>query len=271
MNRVEDDRSETGIPETRPEKYDGVDTSHSSQNDEVEDPDSEEEDFASYQDDSISEVLMGSISGTIDRLYRLSFKIRNPAMRIGLSKALTYHKVDESTRIDLIDQYAEADENHIREIFRAFHHTSPDGFKDQYLIKRLAEANKRRRQQFGYWMERKANFERLSKPGNLEEVVKVSVAPQDPQGNQNLPISSMPQLAPSQPSTATKLDVSKINLDDDSSVISTSTFVNMANEAHGDQVSIPGPPMKYYDDKEFECPYCFTMCPQKMLNKRLWE
>jgi hypothetical protein len=229
--------------------------------------DSEEEDFDSYQDQSLAQVYLDGVVSLIDRLYRVSFKIRNPAMRIGFSKALTYHEVDENTGVDLIDQYKQADLSHLQELFSYYHHASPKDYENHFLVHRLAKANIHRRQQFRYWRKRKAKFERIREP----------ILDQDAQSTlQRIGVHNMidaAQIAHSQPSTATRLDVTKVDLDDDRSVISTSTHVIMANDndEDRDQPFFPEPPKKALRTKEFECPYCFTMCPNKMLAKKAWK
>jgi hypothetical protein len=63
-----------------------------------------------------------------------------------------------------------------------------------------------------------------------------------------------------------------VKLEDDiASMISTKTFLIFADEKGGDLVSIPPPPSLELDAKEFECPYCFTICPRKTAHKGDWE
>ena len=82
-----------------------------------EDLDSDEEAMlASYGDDSLIDIILARLEDIIDRLYRLSFRIRNPATRLNVSKAAEYRDVDESTNVDLMDVYAEADRKHVHEL-----------------------------------------------------------------------------------------------------------------------------------------------------------
>jgi hypothetical protein len=69
--------------------------------------DSGEDYFESSDDESITDLLLGSVSATIDKLYHLSFKIRNPAMRLGFPKPLKYHEIDPETGVNLINQFRE--------------------------------------------------------------------------------------------------------------------------------------------------------------------
>lgn len=64
---------------------DGSASSQSGEVDTVSDDD-DEGSLDSYDDETTSETAFSSIVDCIDRLFRLSMKVRNPAMRIGLSK-----------------------------------------------------------------------------------------------------------------------------------------------------------------------------------------
>ena len=224
--------------------------------------DSEEDDFEFSDDESITDVLLTSATATIDKLYRLSFKVRNPAMRLGFSKSLKYHEIDPETGVDLIDQFRENDQRHLEQLFASYRSTSPEDFINHFLVRRLAKANTRRRQQFRYWKKRRAQFEALSK---TETTLNAPIVP----------------IAPSQPSTATHLDASKVILDDNASILSSSTavdielsgptVVDMEEKGTADFLSIPPPPEGLRDGEEFECPYCFTLCPRKMLHKPMWQ
>ncbi|KAE8416102.1 hypothetical protein BDV36DRAFT_297473 [Aspergillus pseudocaelatus] len=231
--------------------------------------DSEEDDFGSSDDESIIDLLLSGVAACINKLYRLSFKIRNPAMRLGFSKALKYRALDPETGVDLIDQFRESDQRHLEQLFASYRLTSARDLEKDFLVQRLAKANTRRRQQFAYWKKRRGQFETMSRMEPIEEMAPDSFV-QGPENGPNLDVPVVPT-APSQPSTATHLDVSKVNLDDDSSVISSSTVVHMPDERNGDSLSIPPPPKHLWDGEEFECPYCFTLCPRKLLHQKAWQ
>ncbi|KAG2014895.1 hypothetical protein GB937_006353 [Aspergillus fischeri] len=247
--------------ETRPEDDKNIAKSDCSD-------DSEEEDFSSYQSEPVTKAYLGNITVTIDRLYRLSFKIRNPAMRTGLSKALEYTEVDPDTGVNLIEVYASLDLSHLVELFRCFGHRHPDDLKDHYLVQRLARANTRRRQQFRYWRKRKVKYEEYSK--STEMTLKTSQ-------NSNIHLERErrvihgPPSALSQPSTATMLNVARVKLEDEASIISTQSCLILAGDKSSDHISIPPPPATDSNAKEFECPYCFTICPRKFITKEAWE
>ncbi len=130
-------------------------------------------------------MLLDDVRDLLDRLYKVSTKIRNPSTRLGLSKALRHKEIDRETDVDLLRAMEPFDRDYIRSLFLQYqrdkvlleHPTvelslgdrgnkgcegddqirdpicaiiSSQG-QDSYLVLRLARANTRRRQQFAYW------------------------------------------------------------------------------------------------------------------------
>jgi hypothetical protein len=85
-------------------------------------------------------------------------------MRLGLSKAMKYCEIDPQTNIDLIKVFEHHDRLHVEELFRLSRHPAPAPDPNHYLVKRLAKANTRRRQQFRYWKKRRPTYEILQRP-----------------------------------------------------------------------------------------------------------
>ncbi|KAL4800384.1 hypothetical protein BDV19DRAFT_69030 [Aspergillus venezuelensis] len=230
-----------------------------------------EEDFSSYLDQHLSISLITNIVATVDRLYRLAFKIRNPAMRSGLSKALTYAEIDPDTGVDIIEGYRAADLDHLKNLFRSYGHTISDDPKNlHYLVRRLAKANTRRRQQFKYWRKRKIKYERVINPDS-GPLAHTDALTSDVPKLIDVQIGHLALAAPSQPSSATRLNPAKVKLDDDLSVVTTTSFVALSDERFGDHLAIPPPPSLRPDAKELECPYCYTICPKKTFLGTAWE
>ena len=230
---------------------------------------SDDEDFESYQTDSVAETALENGEYIVNRLFRLSFKIRNPATRLGFTKARNYHQIDHDTGIDLIDQFAIFDHNHIEEVFARLRHISCHEAKEHYLVERLAKANTRRRQQFRQWRKHRVKLETGNNlvagtsalyPSTLERPEKIPL----------LEVTSGPGvLVPSIPSTATRVDQSKIDLHDNSSIISSSTYAILSKESHH-ALAVPQLPKNVLEKKEFECPYCCVICSQRT-GKEAWE
>ncbi|KAE8140319.1 hypothetical protein BDV38DRAFT_240362 [Aspergillus pseudotamarii] len=103
--------------------------------------DSEEDDFESSGDVSITDSLLFGVAASIDKLYRLSFKIRDPTMRMGFSKALKYRALDPETDVDLIDQLRESSQRHLEQLFLSYHSTSARDLEKDFLVQHLVKAN----------------------------------------------------------------------------------------------------------------------------------
>ncbi|KAL8816325.1 MAG: hypothetical protein Q9223_004639 [Gallowayella weberi] len=233
--------------------------------------DSEDEDFGTYQDDIYLETALGNVNDIIDKLYQLSFKIRNPVTRLGFSKAQNYREIDQETGVDLIQIIAGFDRQHIEHVFMELRKSnSIEDIQNYYLVKRLAKANTRRRQQFKHWRARRIKIEASSNPPrdlNLP-VPSSNVLVTGQKQLLETPMAGQP--APSMPSTATRLDPAIVNLDDTTSIISTSTYARL-ERGHEHTLEIPQLPKKLRSKKEFECPYCHVLCSGRMGTTRLWK
>ncbi|KAK3395010.1 hypothetical protein B0H63DRAFT_556124 [Podospora didyma] len=139
--------------------------------------------------ESDMDILLGGVKDPVDRLFKLSVWIRNPATRAMTSKAQRFRQIDEETNVDLLDQIKTFDHDHVSSVFLQYKihavvqekevgppDETPDthDLKDEechdrvwepvrtlllehknsaenFLIQRIALANTRRRQQFAYW------------------------------------------------------------------------------------------------------------------------
>ncbi len=228
----------------------------------VEHIDTDDEDFFDgEQDKSISQIVYEDIVGIIDRLYKLAFRIRNPATRLGFSKALAYQDIDEDSGVELIHEFSKLDLLHLREVFGDLQRCPPQCFDTNFLVQRLANANTRRRQQFRYWRDHKLKLEgRLTMAKPQEDGVVTSKLTNE-------------AFSPSEvrsTTTATRLEQSKTELDDNVSLMSAST--NAVALQRPDRKNKVSPlPKSFRMKKEFECPYCFILCSRHTLGTRAWE
>lgn len=234
----------------------------------IDSEDSDSEDFTSYETESTAKVSLDNAEGVIDRLYRLSFKIRNPAVRHGFTKAQKYQEVDDDTGVDLMESFKAFDSHHLEELFARYHHAPYQEVQEHYLVKRLAKANTRRRQQFGQWRRHRIKLD--VKPTQQLKTLK-QLEHQRSQEAQLIEGTHGPYLRePSRPSTATWLNQDKLDLYDNTSVISTSTYAILSEES-GHALAIPQLPQKIREKKEFECPYCHVLCSRRTSNTRAWR
>lgn len=234
--------------------------------------DESDEDLSSYQDESAENEYLANLALAIDRLYALSFRVRNPRMRTGLSKAQYYTEIDEQSGVDLIQAYWERDVYHITELFQSWRPNTEIEDDVHFLIQRLATANMHRRQQFKYWEQRRAKYEYYHRAAVAQLVGAKAI-------NDNLPIDYLPiesasqprletHIQQSEPSTATNLDAARLR--DAESVISTASFFSV-DDSTLEPLKIPSAPNIAPDKPEFECPYCFTMCARTTLKPQAWR
>ena len=157
------------------------------------------------------EAALQTVTDSLDRLFRLSIKLRSSSARINSSKAYRYEQVDDDTGVDLMQRFAEIDTLHIEALLTLLRQTTPEEVKtDVILVARLAKANTRRRQQFGYW-----NRHKLKQVKGFQQVKKHIEVPQ--RGPRT--VSGY-----SRPTTATYLDpmqAKDIDLTDAQSAITT--------------------------------------------------
>ena len=228
----------------------------------------DEEALMSYQEDPISTALLENAKLIIDRLYKLSFKIRNPATRLGFSKARDYRAIDEETGVDVMRRYAYYDLQHVTEIMEQYRQKSPVESENHDLVLRLARANTNRRRQFGQWRRHQMKMENIElvcvPERNRKYITEAAPSPfKSPRGPEKGPLSL--------PSTATKVDDNNVDLNDTASAISTSTYAVIFTEDNKNGVSIPPLPEKFRTGNEFECPFCHVLCSRHLASKTLWE
>ena len=211
-------------------------------------------------DEPLAKLASNNIGDTIDRLYRLSFRIRNPATRLGFSNAKRYRLIAEDGT-DLMESFIAVDLKHVDDLMAKHLNLSPEEGRNHFLVQRLAKANSNRRQQFALW--RRHRWE-------VEQRIELTG------GSKNIGLHRGPDTTPhqkpssvSQPSTVTKIGAS-ICLDDSQSVFSSSTHTASFREDQERETIIPRLPDKVRG-KDFECPYCYILCPGRISDGSAWK
>lgn len=219
------------------------------------------------------ELIFESTSDAIDRLFRLATKVRNPGIRQIAERVYTYKDVDEETGVNVIDEYAKFDRQHVLQLFdyprKAFLNEPHD-----YLVERLTEANVFRRQQFGHWRRRRKKLQLVpandvSKLALSDNLSRLNLGPGA--GETTEPVKALSRIATSKPYTASMLDPSKIIVDHEKSTASVSEYAPTTRGLNNELVDWPSPPSKLKGKKHFECPYCFTICSSKYLERKAWR
>ncbi|RYP59450.1 hypothetical protein DL770_010187 [Monosporascus sp. CRB-9-2] len=280
-------------------------------------PSMEEEDAPDTESEPESdmELLVDSVKDPIDRLFKLSIWIRNPATRLASLKAQNFQQIDEETNVNLLDVFEAYDHDHISSLFLQYkkhaalqenptvppveeeenrHDEDEEGENsdhvwepvrtvllqhknniandtESFLVRRIAQANVRRRQQFAYWRKHRDKL-RQHTAAVTEQV----------------PTSSLVQ-GPVQTSTGVKVDcgappaealvqsvttASRLNLpqmEKTMSTVSVSEYAPSARQPSKDVADFPPPPRIPLTEKFFECPYCFTLCSTALLAEKAWK
>lgn len=281
-----------------------------------EDTDAEELDSEASGDDGTEEsdldLLLDSVRDPIDRLYKVSTKIRNPSSRLGSSRAANYQQIDEESGVDFLRAIEQADLDHIRSLFLQYQKAralqecdieeptknmvggnddDEDGVwepirtvlaqhaaADSFLIRRIARANVRRRQQFAYRKNHREKLARharasISTQSGLNTGTEIPSQPSFDRHISNDSFIPQAELAPPAPSvtTATNLNMARLELVENQSMFTVSEYAPSTWQPARDAVAFPPPPTTQSGEKFFECPYCFTLCPRGALASKAWK
>ena len=239
---------------------------HNASKPDAEDDDDEDEAFDTYNTQSLSSLALHNATDVVDRLYKLSYRIRNPATRLGFSKALQFRQDDPETGRELIKEFEEQDLRHVQEIFAILQGKPAAEIARNFLVKRLAKANTRRRQQFYHWKNHRLKMEHSSKCVDLPGIPTAGMTSQ--RSVFLLTPSEVHHPAPSQPSSATGHRDAALDLDDGASILSDTTSVMISGSSDCERLTLPDLPERLRRKKELECPYCFILCSGATVNRK---
>lgn len=263
------------------------------------------------QGESDLELLLDGVRDPINRLYKVSTKIRNPSSRLGSSRALKHQQIDDETGVDFLRVVEQADFDHIRSLFLQYQKArvlqecdtvepnkdaigredDEDGVwepirtvlsqhraAESFLIRRIARANVRRRQQFAY---RKMHREKLARQTRASistqgVLTPGTELPSQPSFDRHVSNDSyLPQIDAAQPTasvtTATNLTLARLEVVENQSMYTVSEYAPSTWQPARDVVAFPPPPKTHEDGSFFECPYCFTICPRGLLGAKAWK
>jgi O-acetyl-ADP-ribose deacetylase (regulator of RNase III) len=229
------------------------------------------------------EMRFADIVDIVNNLYSLSIRIRNPTIKTRALKAAAYRPIDKSTGVDILEQYSHFDKSHAREVIFGLRNTEFNQTPaiNEFLIERLGNAITSRRQLFLYW---KKHREKLSAAPADEIEVHVADLPPKPsqssadelksQKEDAIEIVKIQYSPPSEINPKTLLSATTATqhhktLDDDFESQSMTSVATTAKDLTGHSIELPPPPSS--GDKDFECPYCLTICPSRYGNYRSWR
>ncbi|KAL1854330.1 hypothetical protein Daus18300_011516 [Diaporthe australafricana] len=234
---------------------------------------------------------MESVAETLDALYSLATKIKNPRNRPQLAIDELYKHIPAHVRKEFIQEREEAAIAIIchvqrQQLSEGLQHgglkasgMSHDEVLEQYaspsnwLVRRTGIANARRRQQFVYWKEHAERIVRgpasnAPPPLYNDAPAADNKQPFQPEQGEHVPIQ--PVLGRSLATSATRLGETFVKLDDLKSVISHQSRVSTVMNLRGDKLEWPSPPVQTASSGFFTCPYCRIICPRKYLAKEAW-
>ena len=211
-------------------------------------------------DEPLAKLALDNIRDTIDRLYRRSFRIRNPATRLGFSRVRRCRLIAEDGT-DLSESVIAIDLKHVDDLMAKRLKMPPEESRNHFLVIRLAKANTTRRQQFGLWRRHRLKVEQQIERNRGSTNIAVH--------NDAGTTSQQRPYTMSHPTTTTKIDES-ICLDETRSAFTSSTSTALSKEDQGREIVIPRLPERIRG-RDFECPYCCILCPSRISDGSAWK
>ncbi|KAF2012654.1 hypothetical protein BU24DRAFT_395691 [Aaosphaeria arxii CBS 175.79] len=221
----------------------------------------------------------------IDNLYKLSVRIRQPTLRNRSLKAASYRPKDPETGVDILEQYAQWDLLHTRELITSLREgrTSQVQIENDALVDHLSFAVTLRRRQFKYW---KRHRDKLAVPVMHEtpahNITPVVDRPDIPlQQDSAQPKIENPAITALKPTSSEKTGRTLLSgtevtqhhqsLDEIIDSKSVTSYATTVRDLTGRGIELPPPPKSAHGDKDFECPYCFIICPARYGRGRSWR
>lgn len=250
-----------------------------------EDEDEDEEDSNAPAPSTELEQRFQDVVDINDNLYRHSVRIRRPTLRNRSLKAASYRPKDPESGIDLLEQYATFDLLHTRELVGSLRtpHVAEMDVENDLLVDRLSQAITLRRRQFKYW---KRHRDKLSVSTLLEDrEIAFLERPELPPRNHTIDVVEAhpetlavitPRGAVSEKTNKTMLSGTEATfhheaLDDLVDLVSVTSYATTVRDLSGRGIELPPPPRVADGDKDFECPYCFIICPARYGRGRSWR
>ncbi|KAF2811172.1 uncharacterized protein BDZ99DRAFT_570424 [Mytilinidion resinicola] len=268
------------LPYEKLAKYESEDEDDDwSQNEE----DSDDGDDGSTPKSELAQRFL-DIVDIIDNLYKLSVRIRSPTLRSRSLKAASFRPTDPDTGIDTFEQYALFDEKHTRELLTNFRQSTSDAADpaDEYLVERLSKAITLRRRQFKYW---RRHRDKLGASSTFADAMLVpapvtpdflspQTTPEDSQAKpetvQNTPLTQS-KWAPKSMLSGTEATQHHRSLDEIVDSQSVTSYATTTRDLTGHGIELPPPPKQAIEDRDFECPYCYIICPARYGRGRAWR
>ncbi|KAF2474226.1 uncharacterized protein BDR25DRAFT_385695 [Lindgomyces ingoldianus] len=258
-----------------------------------EDSDGEDDFFSEDEDDESQEVgapkteleqRFREVVDIVQNLYKLSVRIRSPTLRSRSLKAASFQPKDAETGVDILEQYTTFDLQYTQELVR-FLRAPYDGdvkVEDEVLIKRLSKAITLRRRQFKYWRRHRDKLGVSTLLEDLTENQPATVERPEVHRHDTLEVQlgnpivasikeSDSEREPKSLLSGTEATQHHQSLDDIVDSQSVTSYATTTHDLKGHGIELPSPPKAANGEQDFECPYCFIICPARYGRGRPWR
>ena len=237
-------------------------------------------------DESMLALHFEDVIEAIDQLFSLASQIRSPTSRKLRTDIDLYREIGTDVKPTYIRIREAAELQGIEQIFRQTRKYSvepgdenPDadlGHEDYFLIQRLQKANHIRRQQFEYW--KRSKQKQVKATSRAEQNPDILIKGDTPKLRAQaegpvqtaLSVTQTSQQMSSLPSSVPIVPRDLV-LKDNVSTYSGASRGLTVHGPSGEILSWPKPPHPKEYRKDFECPYCFFICPSKYLSEVAWR
>lgn len=144
---------------------------------------------------------------------------------------------------------------------------------ESVLVKRMAQANTRRRRQWAYWRHHRDKLARHAEAalqpieGNIDKGISPPLLPAfHVPGNHG---ATPRATAANSVTTVSRLVIPQLTVWDNQSSVSISEYAASTWQPGKEVLKFPTPPKHEAGQKFFECPYCFTLCSTAQLFKHI--
>ena len=235
----------------------------------------------SDENESMLILHLEDVTEAINQMYSLAAQIRSPKSRNVRTGIDLYKEVADDIKSEYIKMRKKAELQGIEQMLLQSRKSLIESHKqkedvalapeDQFLIKRLQNANHTRRQKFEYW--------RRSKTRSIQAVFKAVETLPTPRSQDgrlesvlthDTPSLAHSEVTPSVLSSVPALPKNFVLRDSKSTYSGTSRGLTVHGPS-GEKVDWPKPPVPGPSKGNFECPFCFYLCNPRHYEDAAWR
>ena len=237
-------------------------------------------------DESMLALYFEDVIAAIDQLFGLAPHMRSPSCRKLRTDVDIYQEIDAGVKFNYIRNKEAAELRDIEQVFLQTRKSSLDpgdedldaqvGPEDIPRVRRLQKANHLRRQQFEYWKrskiksvkattkaEQNSDFPITGETPRLDAQAEGVVQPAFSVTQTSQQMISLPLPVPM---------VRRVLEPTENDPTSSGASRGLTDHGpSGENLNWPKPPYLKGYDRDFECPYCFFICPSEYLSEVAWR